>query len=170
MARRGVLLLAALLAAACARPARKQALPRPAALPETAIAAEAPEADIRGPEFAAHPSLQSVHFEFDSYELGRESRETLKSNMDFLRDQAELELVVEGHCDERGTSEYNLALGQRRAQVVRAYYMRLGLPGRRIATLSYGEERPLCAEADEACWARNRRAETHVRAKAAVQK
>jgi len=70
---------------------------------------------------------------------------------------------VAGHCDERGTIEYNLALGQRRAKEVRDYYLRLGVSGKSVATISYGKESPLCREANEECWAKNRRAETRIR-------
>jgi peptidoglycan-associated lipoprotein len=76
--------------------------------------------------------------------------------------------MVAGHCDERGTTAYNLALGQKRAKEVRDYYVSLGVDGGRLATISYGKEAPLCLESNEACWTRNRRAESRARAKTAA--
>ena len=80
-----------------------------------------------------------------------------------LKEHSDWEALVEGHCDERGTTEYNLGLGQRRAAAVRQYYMTLGLDGGRIATISYGKEQPVCTEHTEDCWAKNRRGVTKVR-------
>jgi peptidoglycan-associated lipoprotein len=75
---------------------------------------------------------------------------------------------VEGHCDDRGTIEYNFALGQRRASAVRSYYVTSGLDKARVETISYGEERPLCAEQTDACWAQNRRSATKLKNKEAI--
>lgn len=125
------------------------------------------ETNIRGSEFVGLPDLQAVHFDFDRYELTRDSREALQKNASYLKDNPEMHVLVEGHCDERGTIEYNLALGQKRAKAVREYYMRLGVPGNVIATISYGEEKPVCQETTESCWAQNRRGETKVRGRTA---
>ena len=73
--------------------------------------------------------------------------------------------MAAGYCDERGTVEYNLALGQKRAKEVREYYIRLGIPGQTLATISYGKEAPLCSASNDDCWAQNRRAETRVRSR-----
>ena len=100
----------------------------------------------------------NVYFDFDQSDLKPEARDALAGNARFLRDHAEFVLTIEGHCDERDTNEYNLALGERRAQATKAYLASLGVGGERLATISYGEERPVCTESAESCWWQNRRA------------
>lgn len=121
------------------------------------------EGDIRGPEFSARSGLKTITFEFDRYGLSEASRDTLKENAELIKQHKEWMVVVEGHCDSRGTVEYNLALGQKRAKEVRDYYVMLGVPESSIGTISYGEEQPACPEETEACWSANRRAVTKVR-------
>lgn len=104
-------------------------------------------------------NLATVYFEFDSSALGPEARRVLEDNARWLIDHPDVRIVIEGHCDERGTVEYNLALGARRAQAVRDYLVNLGVAADRIRTVSYGEERPAAPGHDEASWSRNRRAE-----------
>lgn len=128
------------------------------------------EPDIRGDGFVAAPQLGAVRFEFDRHHLGAESRELLKRNAAAIKKNPGWEVLVEGHCDERGTTEYNLALGQLRAKAVRDYYLMLGVPGDRIGTISYGEERPACEDASKECWSRSRRAEHKIRGEASVAK
>jgi peptidoglycan-associated lipoprotein len=99
-----------------------------------------------------------VYFAFDESALSDDSRGKLSRNADLLKAQARLNLTVEGHCDERGTSEYNLALGERRASAVKSYLGSLGVGADRMRTLSYGSERPACTEHEESCWSQNRRA------------
>lgn len=118
---------------------------------------------VDGAEFAADPELKTVRFDYDSAQLSEQTLATLKDNAAALKKRKDAVALVAGHTDERGTVAYNLALGQRRAKEVREYYIRLGVDGRRLATISYGKEQPVCAESDEDCWARNRRAETRVR-------
>ncbi|MEK7743031.1 MAG: OmpA family protein [Elusimicrobiota bacterium] len=125
------------------------------------------EARIRGKEFADTQDLDPVRFGYDSYLLDEGARVTLKRNTEFLRSHPDLEILIEGHCDERGTIEYNLALGQKRAKEARDYYIRLGISGRSLGTISFGEEAPACEESTEECWAQNRRAQTKVRARTA---
>lgn len=127
-------------------------------------AADIEEMRIRGKEFVVAPELQPVRFDYDATSIGDAGRPALRANAEYLKQHPDLEVLVEGHCDERGTTEYNLALGQRRAKAVRDYYIRLGVPGGKVATISFGEERPACPEATEGCWAENRRGETKVRA------
>jgi peptidoglycan-associated lipoprotein len=122
------------------------------------------EARIRGKEFVNTPDLATVQFEYDMYALSGDARTNLRENAAFLKENPSVEILVEGHCDDRGTNEYNLALGQKRAKAVRDYYIRLGVSGRRVATISFGEERPACSEANDACWLKNRRAITKIRA------
>jgi peptidoglycan-associated lipoprotein len=98
-----------------------------------------------------------IYFNLDDSTLSDESRERLARNSELLRAQPQFMLTVEGHADERGTNEYNLALGERRANAVRDYLTSLGVDGGRMRTLSYGEERPVCTTNDESCWSQNRR-------------
>lgn len=102
--------------------------------------------------------LRDVHFAFDSYELDDEARATLRENAEWLQENSREKVEIEGHCDERGTVEYNLALGAKRARAVKDYLVSLGIAADRMTTISYGEELPLCTEHNEECWARNRRA------------
>jgi len=102
--------------------------------------------------------LQDVHFGYDSYELGDSARELLRINGDWLQSNASAKVEIEGHTDSRGTVEYNLALGAKRATAVRDYLASLGVPSERITTISYGKELPLCQDESESCWAQNRRA------------
>lgn len=102
--------------------------------------------------------IGDVYFDFDEYELKPEARERLAKNADFMKAHPEFVFTIEGHCDERGTNEYNLALGDRRANAAKNYLISLGVSGARLQTISYGEERPVCTQSTEECWARNRRA------------
>jgi peptidoglycan-associated lipoprotein len=102
--------------------------------------------------------LGDVHFEFDKSVIRDADKPILLENADLLKDSPDLRVVVEGHCDERGTTAYNLALGERRANATRRYLIALGVSPAQLGTVSYGEERPLCTMADESCWSRNRRA------------
>jgi peptidoglycan-associated lipoprotein len=124
-----------------------------------------PEASLRGKAYVPDPELRSVNFDYDKSELSAEARGVLQANAAVLKKRPGAEIQIAGHCDERGTSEYNLALGQRRANAVRDYYRYLGVAMGRMSTISYGEESPLCPEASEDCWSRNRRAETLARRK-----
>lgn len=125
------------------------------------------EAGLRGKEFTAIAELPAIYFEYDSSVLQGDNLKTLKNNAQWLKDNPDQEILVAGFCDERGTIEYNLALGQKRAKEVREYYIRLGVPGKRLATISYGKEEQVCTQATDDCWAQNRRAETRIRARMA---
>jgi peptidoglycan-associated lipoprotein len=107
-------------------------------------------------------AIRTVHFAFDKYDLSDEAREILKKNAQWLKDNQNVKVIVEGHCDDRGTVEYNLALGEKRAKAVKDYYISLGIPANRIQTISYGEERPANPAENEAAWAQNRRSETNI--------
>jgi len=106
--------------------------------------------------------LQMVHFAFDSYALSPEAKRILDENAKFILAHPELQILVEGHCDERGTQEYNLNLGQKRADAVREYLISKGVPPDQLHTISYGEERPLDPGHNEAAWAKNRRVQFQV--------
>jgi peptidoglycan-associated lipoprotein len=103
--------------------------------------------------------LKEVLFDFDSADLGGEAKTILNDNAAQIRQHAPLAVRIEGHCDERGTTEYNLALGDRRARAARDYIVSLGIPANRLRTISYGKERPVDPGHTEAAWAQNRRAE-----------
>jgi len=102
--------------------------------------------------------LQDVFFDTDSYDLEPEAREALAENAEWMREHRSVEILIEGHCDERNTREYNLALGERRAAAARDYLVFLGIDANRIRTISYGEERPFALGHDEDAWRLNRRA------------
>ena len=99
-----------------------------------------------------------VYFDYDESTLTDDTRDKLSRNADLLKSQPQFQLTVEGHADERGTNEYNLALGERRANAVKDYLASLGVAATRLRTISYGEERPVCTESAESCWSQNRRA------------
>jgi peptidoglycan-associated lipoprotein len=101
---------------------------------------------------------QDVIFPFDDYSLTVSAREILKDKAQWLIKNPNESIIIEGHCDERGTNEYNLALGDRRAESVKSFLVDLGIDEKRMKTTSYGEERPLDAQSNEAAWAKNRRA------------
>src|SRR6266480_1920760 len=107
------------------------------------------EPSLRGKEYKDVPELQTVLFELDQSTLKNDARDTLQKNYQTLKEHADWEVLVEGHCDERGTTEYNLGLGQRRAAAIRQYYITLGVSGSRIATISFGKENPVCTEHSE---------------------
>jgi peptidoglycan-associated lipoprotein len=109
-------------------------------------------------EFAAVADLTDIHFDFDKYDIRSGDARILDANAGWLKSNANHLLLIEGHCDQRGTNEYNLALGERRAKSAMNYLVSQGVQASRITIISYGEERPLCTEANETCWAKNRRA------------
>lgn len=102
--------------------------------------------------------LKDIYFSFDRYDLEGEARETLKVNADWLKRNPAVRIEIEGHSDERGTNEYNLALGAKRAQAAKDYLITLGISTERLSTISYGEEIPVCKEPNESCWRQNRHA------------
>ena len=107
--------------------------------------------------------LVTVHFQFNAYDLTPEARKKMANNASWLMKNPDAKVTVEGHCDSRGSTEYNLALGEKRAQVVRKYLVSLGVDASRLAIISYGEEQPLEYGETDRAWARNRRAEFTVR-------
>ncbi len=102
--------------------------------------------------------LKDIHFDFDKSEIKEKDKDILAGISQWLLNHPDAFLQIEGHCDERGTNEYNVALGERRALSVRSYLTALGTNPNRLLTVSYGEEKPVCTESTESCWARNRRA------------
>lgn len=102
-------------------------------------------------------AVREIYFAFDRYDLDTEDRATLRTNAEWLKKNPAARIEIEGHCDERGTTEYNLALGAKRAQAAKDYLISLGVSANRISTISYGEEIPVCRSQGEDCWQRNRR-------------
>jgi len=144
--------------------------PSTSAAPSTAAPAPAPLAGPAAPrpspkEFTAVDALKDIHFEFDKYDIRPEDAKALDANASWLKSNAENLVLIEGHCDERGTNEYNLALGERRAKATMNYLVSQGVQANRITIISYGEERPVCNEKTDSCWAKNRRAHFLVKAR-----
>jgi peptidoglycan-associated lipoprotein len=104
----------------------------------------------------------TVHFDYDKYEVLEADRAVLQRQAAWLGKYPSVRVTIEGHCDERGTREYNLALGARRANAVKEYLVSLGVSAGRVETISYGKERPMCTESNESCYAQNRRGVTTI--------
>ncbi|HKI51951.1 MAG TPA: peptidoglycan-associated lipoprotein Pal [Geothermobacteraceae bacterium] len=163
-------LLCLLLAAGCAKkPAPTPVEPAPSetvmpaetvsGVAETGMNESAVSESTMQQTEAVMAELQRVHFDFDQFTLSAEARDILTANAAYLQANSGVRVRIEGHCDERGSDEYNLALGERRAQAAKDYLESLGVAADRLETISYGEELPLDAGHDEAAWAKNRRAE-----------
>jgi peptidoglycan-associated lipoprotein len=101
---------------------------------------------------------EDIYFDFDQSVIRPDAQDVLRKKAEFLRENSGSSVIIEGHCDERGTAEYNLALGERRALAAKAFLMNMGISSSRLSTISYGEERPVDPGSNEDAWARNRRA------------
>jgi len=175
-----LLLLASMTVAggmACRKPA-----PAPQPAPVQAMAPEAPKADasaqvvaapdqsaeeaarkaaaMKETEYqnAAKAALQDVHFDFDKSAVKESDKPVLVAIATFMKTYPQANVFIDGNCDERGTVEYNLALGEHRAHAVMDYLVSLGVPATRLSATSYGKEKPVCTDSVESCWSRNRRA------------
>lgn len=140
----------------CQKKAVTQAKAAPAPAPAPAAQQPAP-APVTPTPSDWNISQNSIYFEFDKSTLTPMAQDTLMRHAAWLRENADVTVTIEGHCDDRGTNEYNLALGDRRADSAKAFLVDLGIAASRLTTISYGEERPLCMEQNEECWAKNRR-------------
>ncbi len=116
-------------------------------------------------EFRAVDTLKDIHFDFDKYDIRSADARILDENAQWMKANADYLILIEGHADERGTNEYNLALGERRAKSTMNYLVSQGVQANRMTLISYGEEHPLCTERNEGCWAKNRRAHFLVKPK-----
>ncbi len=128
--------------------------------PEAAVTEEAKPAVQEEPKeqaAAAVTGLQPVYFDFDKSFIRQDARATMKANAEWLKANPKVKIKIEGNCDERGTREYNQALGQRRAASAKKYLTDLGISAKRISLISYGKEKPTCTEHTEECWQKNRR-------------
>tara|TARA_B100001123_G_C15329718_1_gene1030805 strand:- start:3481 stop:4326 length:846 start_codon:yes stop_codon:yes gene_type:complete len=108
--------------------------------------------------FQETSQLQDIHFNFDQHGLDSSAKKTLQQNAVFLKQNPEVRIEIQGHCDERGTNNYNTSLGQRRAQATKKYLISQGIDSSRVNTISYGEDKPFCFDSNETCWYQNRRA------------
>jgi len=102
--------------------------------------------------------VKDAYFDYDKADIRADARDNLSQTAQFLRSYPQVKIVIEGHCDERGSTEYNLALGDRRAAAAKQFLASLGISADRMETVSYGKERPFCTASDEACYTQNRRA------------
>lgn len=129
--------------------------PKVAAVPPTGVT---PPAGMPSPkEFIETAALRDIRFDFDKYDIRPMEAKVLEDNARWLKANQNALVLIEGHADERGTNEYNLALGEKRAKATRDYLVTLGVEGSRITIISYGEERPFCTTHTEGCWGQNRR-------------
>ncbi|MEN8688374.1 MAG: peptidoglycan-associated lipoprotein Pal [Desulfuromonadales bacterium] len=125
-------------------------------------AADAGQDTMRSEPVPSHVDLaamKNIYFEFDQFTLSADARKTLAENAEYLKANSGTQVVIEGHCDERGSDEYNLALGESRALAAKNYLVSLGISTRQLSVISYGEEKPAAMGSNEAAWAKNRRAE-----------
>jgi peptidoglycan-associated lipoprotein len=131
---------------------------REKALREKALQEEAARREAAAREAALKSvNLEAIFFDFDQWSIREDQKEVMAKNSQWLKSNPNVKVRLEGHCDERGTAEYNLALGQKRAEGVKSFLEGLGISGQRMATVSYGEERPLDPAHNEAAWTKNRR-------------
>ena len=153
----GAVLALGIVAVGCAgsKPEVKTTPPPIAAAPPAVEVVVTPSA-APAPE-ASPPRLDAIHFDFDTSLIREDDQDTLEGIGQYLADDAEHTLTISGHTDERGTVEYNIALGDRRAQAARDFIVRLGVDAQRIRTISYGKAQPVDSGHDEAAWAKNRR-------------
>jgi peptidoglycan-associated lipoprotein len=126
------------------------------------VTVNAPPAPVEQPKGPTDDELfmrevRDAYFDYDKADLRADARTALSKTADFLKNYPRFKVIIEGHCDERGSTEYNLGLGDRRATAVKQYLVSLGVAGDRISTVSYGKEKPFCMESNEACWQQNRR-------------
>jgi peptidoglycan-associated lipoprotein len=155
-------------------PAQTAALPRPrpaTPAPARATTAPPPAAATPAPRYPSAATraridellakIEDAYFDYDKAALRPDALKALQADStelrDILKDYPDYKLTIEGHCDERGSDEYNLALGDRRAQASKDYLVQVGIPSAQLNLVSYGKMRPVCSEHDEACWQRNRR-------------
>ncbi len=113
--------------------------------------------EVTGAQKELGISVNDIHFAFDKYDLDDNAKVILKDLSGVLSSNPKAKVVIEGNCDERGTKEYNIALGEKRASAAKQYLISLGIPSARIDTVSYGKEKPICTDSTEDCWSKNRR-------------
>ena len=139
--------------------------PPPAATPPRALTDDEIFAQMSLADLNAKRPLADVYFELDASTIKDEAKASLSTNATWLKRYTGTRINIEGHCDERGTAEYNLGLGERRANAVKAYLLELGVPADRVVIVSKGKESPFCTESNESCWQQNRRGHFVITAK-----
>jgi len=165
-----VTMAAVLVLAGCAsKPKPAPEAPPPAPPPSSAVQGQVESTVVPGSvqDFRVNVG-DTVHFDYDKYAVTSEDRDLLQRQASWLQKYPQVRVTIEGHCDERGTREYNLALGARRANSVKEYLVSLGVSSARMDTISYGKERPICTESNESCWSQNRRGVTTITSGAAT--
>ncbi|MBV2147618.1 peptidoglycan-associated lipoprotein Pal [Sphingobium sp. AS12] len=148
--------------AACSKKPPAELPPAPGAAATEPVGSTGPSGPVKGSQedFVASVSSDRVFFGLDQYDIDAEDQATLQSQAAWLQQNPAVRVTIEGHADERGTRDYNIALGERRANAAKNYLASLGIDSGRITTVSYGKERPAALGSDEASWAQNRRAVT----------
>lgn len=154
---RNILMLAVVLSATGCAHNEDAVINAPAIVPTYTSEANQANSALQSKALASKIALETVYFGFDSYSLSKESKKIIKANIKALDSKPFIQ--IEGHCDERGSGEYNLALGEKRAKSARKYYVSLGYPAAKITTISYGKERPAIKGSGESVWKMNRRDE-----------
>jgi len=160
-----VTLASALALSACKKNPPEELPPPPQQVEVTPTPTPGPLGPIPGTQQHFQQVMQGrdvIYFDTDKFDIDAEDQAALRSQAEYLQQYPNVRATVEGHCDERGTREYNLALGERRANAARNYLVSLGIASDRVTTVSYGKERPVELGSNEAAWARNRRAVTIV--------
>ena len=160
-----ILLMSIFVLWGCPKKAEVTTAPEPQK--EVAPPAEEPKVEAPKPEAAkeepqeraaaASEGLQPIYFDFDRSFVRDDTKSVMKANAEWLKANPKVKVRIEGNCDERGTKEYNQALGQRRAASAKKYLTDLGISAKRISLISYGKEKPICSEHSEDCWQKNRR-------------
>lgn len=160
---RSLLVATAVIAlAACSKKPPAELPPAPGGDTGAATTPATPSGPVKGSQedFVASVSSDRIFFALDQYDIDAEDQQTLQSQAAWLQQNPNVRVTIEGHCDERGTRDYNIALGERRANAAKNYLASLGVDSSRITTISYGKERPAALGSDESAWAQNRRAVT----------
>lgn len=136
----------------------EEGMPTESTSENSAVDSAAMSFDASGSDSGKIDGLKTVFFDYDKSTLSAEAKRTIAGNVEWMKKNANTKVQIEGHCDNRGSIEYNVALGERRANAVRDYMASLGIAGSRLATISYGEEKPLVSSENESAWKKNRRA------------
>jgi peptidoglycan-associated lipoprotein len=145
------------------KPSDTQVPPPPAPSTSRDVTSDVLKQDVA--EMNKKGYLTDAYFDYDQSDLREDARTALAADAEWLKKYPSVQILIEGHCDERGTGSYNLALGDRRANAAKEYLVSLGIDGSRIKTVSYGKERPFCTDSNESCWQQNRRAHLVITAK-----
>lgn len=156
----GLMMASAIALAGCQKKAPQELPPPPAATPAPPPAPSGPTPGSQADFLSQMSGRDTVYFDLDQYNIDAEDEASLRTQAQWLMQYPGKRATIEGHCDERGTRDYNLALGERRANAAKNYLVSLGVDASRLSTVSYGKERPIALGSNEEAWAKNRRAVT----------